>query len=394
MKGLFLINAFILFCLSAFSQVDMVGKKAPSIEIDKWIYPKIKSVDCQKREVPETLEGNIIILDFWFTECAPCVASIPQLNHLAKKYPEIVFLSVTFDNENVIDQFLDKMIVHYPIGIDTEERIINAFHVKGFPSTFLIDKHGVIQWQGSPFHLNINKVDELIGRQKMAENIHISTQEVPINNSAYSFSIQEHTLEMGESSYAHYNPYDINVFNKDLESMLSTFYGINKSRVLAQDSILLKTPYDVTLMADKDVTTSANCVEMLKYLLPQYLDIKLQEVKRDTLVGILKIENDSLLLSHKSDEKFYGTTMRYDNWEAKGATLTNLKNFLEDNYSELVDVVKVDERKFDFIIPSKDFNNAKRTLMIEYGIKIINQKAEAEFWQLIKNKQQATNKPQ
>ncbi|WP_439185760.1 TlpA family protein disulfide reductase [Carboxylicivirga taeanensis] len=384
MKTLFLVNAIFLFCLSAFSQADMVGKKAPSIDIEKWVYPKIKSVDWQNSEVPESLEGKIIVIDFWFTECAPCVASIPQLNHLAKKYPEIVFLSVTFDNEKVIDEFLDKMIINYPIGIDTEERIINAFNVEGFPETFLIDKNGVIQWQGSPFHLNIKKVDELIGRQKINENIDISTQEVPINNSAYSFTIQEHNLEMGQSSYAHYNPYDINIFNKDLEAMLSTFYGINKSRVLTQDSMLLKTPYDLTLMADKDLTTSANCVEMLKYLLPEYLDIRLQEVKRDTIVGILKIENDSLLLSNKSNAKFYGTSIRYDNWEAKGATLVNLKNFLEDNYSKLVDINEVDERKYDFVIPSKNFNKAKETLLVEYGINVINQKTESEFWQLIK----------
>ena len=148
--------------------------------------------------------------------------------------------------------------------------------------------------------------------------------------------------------------------------------------------MLLKTTYDVTLKADKEITTQANCVEILKYLLPDQMNFELKELSKDTLVGIIQIENDSILNSHKSSSQFFGTSIRYDNWESKGATIENLKDFLEDNYSILLEVKKPDERKFDFIISANDFEKAKVTLENEYGLIIKTENQEINFWEIIK----------
>lgn len=386
MKVKILIILFISSSLIGQSQVNSfkVGQKAPPIEIENWIYPKIKVSDWQTKEVPKDLKGKIIVLDFWFTKCAPCVASIPELNHLAKQFPEVVFLSVTFDEPKVIDKFLDKMIMYYPVGSDPENKTIRAYGVSGYPETFLIDEKGIIKWQGSPFHLNKKLINKVLGRETETINLNPNNSEFPIENSAYSFSIQKHNLGMGQSSYYHYGPYDINVFNKDLENMLKVLYGINKSRILTKDSMLLKTTYDLTLKADKEITTKANCVEMLKYLLPEKMGFELKEISKDTLVGIIQIENDSLLNTHIPKSKIFGTAMRYDNWEGKGVSIENLKDFLEDNYSILLEVKKPDERKFDFIISAKDIKKAKETLETEYGliIKTVNQ--EINLWKIIK----------
>lgn len=382
MKETGIIIGLIFLSLMGFSQNDLIGKQAPKIDIENWIYPKIHVADWQTKEVPKDLNGKIIVLDFWFTHCAPCVASIPELNHLAKQFPEVVFLSVTFDKPDEIDRFLDKMVMYYPVGSDPEQKTIKAYGVSGFPETFLIDKNGVIQWQGSPFHLHKELLNKALGRENEMVNLKMDNSELPYKNSAYSFSIQKHNLEMGQSSYYHFNPFDINVFNKDLENMLKTFYGINKSRILSQDSALLKTTYDLTLKADKEITTQANCVEMLKFLLPEQIGFELKESIKDTAVFKLQIENDSLLNAYISNSQYFGTTMRYDNWESKGATLKNLKDFLEDNYLKLISVNEADNRKFDFIIPAKDFENAQKTLKNEYGLILKSINERTEFWEI------------
>lgn len=383
MKKTFIIIILIFSSfLIGFSQNNLVGKRAPNIDIEKWIYPKIQVADWQTKEVPKDLKGKIIVLDFWFTNCAPCVASIPELNHLAKQFPEVVFLSVTFDKPDVIDNFLDKMIMYYPIGSDPDKKIIKEFGVCDYPETFLIDENGIIQWQGNPFHLDNKLISEALGREDKKVNINLNNSEITSENSAYSFSMQKHNLEMGQSSYYHFSPYDINVFNKDLENILKVFYGINKSRILTQDSTLLETTYDLTLKADKEITTQANCVEMLKYLLPEQMEFELKESFKDTIVGIIQIENDSLLNTHKSNSQFTGTSIRYDNWEAKGASVNKLKDFLENNYSILLEFKKPDDRKFDFIISAKNLNNAKEELENKYGLIIKLENEKTKFWEI------------
>lgn len=385
MKETILIILFISNTLIGQSQVNSskIGQKAPPIEIENWIYPKIQIEDWHTKEVPKDLNGKVIVLDFWFTHCAPCVASIPGLNHLAKQFPEVVFLSVTFDKPDEINRFLDKMVIFYPVGSDAEQKTIKAYGVTGFPETFLIDKNGVIRWQGSPFQLDKDILNKVLGQENEMINLELINSELPLENSAYSFSIQKHTLEMGQSSYCHFYPFDIIVFNKDLENMLTVFYGINKSRILAQDSVFLKTTYDITLKADNEVTTQANCVEMLKFLLPENMKFDLTKVVKDTIVNIIEIENDSLLTTHVSNAQYLEKTIRYDNWEAKGATIENLKDFLENNHSKLISAKEADNRKFDFIISANDFEEAKYTLENEYGLILKPTNHKTEFWKII-----------
>ena len=390
MKEIVLVTLSIFCSLIAHSQVNTTkaGQKAPAINIENWVYPKIQVAEWQNKEIPEDLTGKFIVLDFWFTKCAPCVASIPELNRLTKRFPEVIFLSVTFDDTNEINRFLDKMIMYYPVGSDPEQKTIHAYGVSAFPKTFLIDKDGIIRWQGSPFDLDERLINKLLGnKMETVANFSSNNSELPFDNSAYSFSIQKHKLEMGGSSYYHFNPFDINVFNKDLENMLKVFYGINKSRILTQDTILLKTTYDLTLKADKEITTQANCVEILKYLLPKQMEFELKEIPKDTIVNALQIEDNSLLNRHKSSSQYFGTTMRYDNFEATGATIENLKDFLEDNYSKIIVVEKTDDRKFDFVISAKDFEKAKETLENDYGLILKTKNQKTSFWKIVsKNK--------
>ena len=83
MREFLLFVLVVVSSLTCFSQENLVGKPAPKIEIEQWIYPKIQVANWQSGQVPADLSGKTIVLDFWFTRCAPCVASIPELNHMA-----------------------------------------------------------------------------------------------------------------------------------------------------------------------------------------------------------------------------------------------------------------------------------------------------------------------
>ncbi len=376
----------IIFCSSIFAQENFIGEPAPKFEIDKWIYPKIRVEDWNVRRIPNDLDGKIIVLDFWFTSCAPCVATIPELNYFAKQYPEIVFLSISFEEEPVLNDFLSKVIMYYPVGSDTSRSVIKAFGVHSYPQTFIINKEGIIAWHGDAFELNKDIINNVLGIT--SENkIKYSPNDPELGNesSAYTFSIHENKLGMGQSAYSHTNAYDIIVFNKSLETILANYYKINKSRIITNDTSLFKINYDISLKADKDLTSEANCVDMLKYLLPDALDLNLSKVFKDTVIYEMVVVNDSLLQRNKSYSIGSGTTFRYDNWEVKGATLKIISDYFENQYGLLVVNKGQNTAKYNLILPSNDLEEAVITLEKKYGIRLLRTTGKIEFWKIQKN---------
>lgn len=95
--------------------------------------------------------NKILILDFWYTSCMPCIEAIPHLNKLYEKYKnnvEIIGVNpveTTTTSTKKIEAFLKRTPVNYPI-LFVEKAIQDSFKVKVFPSLYIIDKNGVIQY--------------------------------------------------------------------------------------------------------------------------------------------------------------------------------------------------------------------------------------------------------
>jgi peroxiredoxin len=116
----------------------------------------------------DDLKGKVVLLDFWGTWCPPCVASVPDLRNLYKRYanePSFVFISISSDgDEGVWRQFTEKNKMIWPQYRDQDRRILRAFGVHAFPSYILIDHEGIVRrmqtgWQ-SPASL-----DEMVKKQ-------------------------------------------------------------------------------------------------------------------------------------------------------------------------------------------------------------------------------------
>jgi thiol-disulfide isomerase/thioredoxin len=92
------------------------------------------------------LRGEVVVLDFWATWCAPCVHSILHLNELANEFrgQDVVFLAVTDDDEERLQSFLPKHPIDAMVGIDTEDASIKAFGLNFFGATVLVGKDGHI----------------------------------------------------------------------------------------------------------------------------------------------------------------------------------------------------------------------------------------------------------
>ena len=92
--------------------------------------------------------GKVVYLDFWASWCGPCAQALPALDKLRKEFPEADFqvVAVNVDRQaSLARAFLKKRPVGYPNALDPKGTIPATFDVQTMPTSFLIDRNGVIQ---------------------------------------------------------------------------------------------------------------------------------------------------------------------------------------------------------------------------------------------------------
>jgi thiol-disulfide isomerase/thioredoxin len=98
------------------------------------------------------LRGKPVLLNVWATWCLPCKDEIPYLEKLhgehAAKGLQIVGVSIDArGDEEKIQSFAREFRMSYPIWRDPDERVNTRFLAIGVPSTYLIDRDGVLRWK-------------------------------------------------------------------------------------------------------------------------------------------------------------------------------------------------------------------------------------------------------
>src|SRR4051794_18336148 len=70
------------------------------------------------------LKGKIVVVEFWATWCAPCIASIPHLNELAERFKdkEVVFISLTDEPRTTVEPFLKRKPIKGWVALDTDHQ--------------------------------------------------------------------------------------------------------------------------------------------------------------------------------------------------------------------------------------------------------------------------------
>lgn len=115
-----------------------VGKAAPDVVITM--------LDGTTRKLAD-LKGKVVVLDFWATWCVPCVAGLPKVAEVTKKFADrgLVFLAMNAaEKKATIDRFLARKQLDVSVGLADKE-FGKAFGVDGIPHTVVIGTDGVIR---------------------------------------------------------------------------------------------------------------------------------------------------------------------------------------------------------------------------------------------------------
>lgn len=94
----------------------------------------------------EDLKGKVIVINFWFTLCKPCIYEMPDINKLAESYKgrkDIIFLAPNFEQLSKVKTFLARQPISYivcPLAGD----MVDKFGVAAYPTHLVISKSGKI----------------------------------------------------------------------------------------------------------------------------------------------------------------------------------------------------------------------------------------------------------
>mgnify|MGYP001272275514 CR=1 FL=1 len=140
------IHILLVFLISKNVLADTDFSKNIVIYEKPKIIEELKFKDLNLQEVDLTnKKGNIMILNFWATWCAPCRREMPSLEKLTHLHPEIKVYAINMEKPNKLkaqDFFKFIGVLSLDIYFDPELRLVKQFKMRGLPTSILIDKNG------------------------------------------------------------------------------------------------------------------------------------------------------------------------------------------------------------------------------------------------------------
>jgi len=104
--------------------------------------------DALDEELQKSLEGKVVLVEFWGTWCGPCLAFVPELKRLQNEYGERGFLVLAVHSKQGSEKANDHLNENpkpWPNLIDRDGAIQERFAVPAFPAIYLVSRDGKLR---------------------------------------------------------------------------------------------------------------------------------------------------------------------------------------------------------------------------------------------------------
>jgi len=121
------------------AQRPQVGKPAPDFQF--------QNPDGQAASLSD-LQGKLVLINFWNTQCPPCVYEMPYIQQVYDEWSGkgLVVLAInTGESSSRVREFLQSYGFSFPVLLDANLDVTLGYRAQYIPTTFLIDKDGIIQ---------------------------------------------------------------------------------------------------------------------------------------------------------------------------------------------------------------------------------------------------------
>ncbi len=140
-----------------------VGTVAPPFELRTWLNtPEGGPVEL------ETFRGEGVFVELWSIQCPPCVATVDKVRRVHAGYLPRGVRTVTVHvnlhdppaETSEVEAFLRDRSISYPVGLDPSNTSWDRFAFTHIPHGLLIDAGGKVEWSGSLYTHDVEKVLE------------------------------------------------------------------------------------------------------------------------------------------------------------------------------------------------------------------------------------------
>lgn len=135
--------ALIAFCCIASQGLalgpDWVGRSAPEFTL--------KTLDGRSTLSLSDFRGQVVVIDFWASWCAPCKRSLPKLDALAAALKGVAVLAVNIDDERRNGlEFLRQRGIRLTALHDAAKEVVAGYDVPAMPSALVVDRKGIVRF--------------------------------------------------------------------------------------------------------------------------------------------------------------------------------------------------------------------------------------------------------
>ena len=141
-----------------------IGSKAPDCTLT--------SINDTQRYDLQQFHGKVLYVDFWASWCPPCAKSFPFLNELDRDLKDsgLQVIGVNLDQApEDAKAFLAKYPANFTVVSDANEKCARNFDVKAMPSSYLVDRNGIIRHVHLGFRSGEVKELRVLAEQLLAE---------------------------------------------------------------------------------------------------------------------------------------------------------------------------------------------------------------------------------
>ena len=152
--------------------------KTPGISPRRGSYaPDFQLKDLNGNKVLlKDFRGKVVLLNFWASWCPACREEMPSLEVIYKDYKDKGFEILAIDimeDRKMVETFMEKMGLSFAALLDSDGKVSNDYRVVAIPTTFVIDRRGIIQrvFIGAVFwdHSNYrNLIEDLLAESSPA----------------------------------------------------------------------------------------------------------------------------------------------------------------------------------------------------------------------------------
>ena len=138
---------FIFLLSNAFAD-EVINLKNIVINKELKKYDVITFLDNKKNRVDlKDYKGNLVLLNFWATWCAPCKEEMPSLDRLFKnkKLNNLIIFPINVGQDSIEKSykfFEDLKIENLDLYFDSPVTLAKKFQLRGIPTSILLDKDG------------------------------------------------------------------------------------------------------------------------------------------------------------------------------------------------------------------------------------------------------------